>query len=140
MFGRRREWTLRPRVAQVGGAEAGMHRHETSVDGDTVYVETPAGRLLIGDLDPIVEIVGGHAWTIEYSAWQHEHYDDLDTTDEGLTVDVIDVMEAMTHDDSFVETLRAHPVEPAAEVEASLSPRLGLFVGKLLENLQSGLD
>lgn len=116
-----------------------MRHHETTVEGGTVYIETPDGRLEVGELDPIIDTVGGHAWTIEYSEWEREHYDNLDMSDEGLVVDVIDMMESMTHGDSFVETLRACPLE-ADDDDESLPPRLGLFVGKLLENLEAGLD
>lgn len=105
-----------------------------------MYVSTPEGRLLVGDLDLVIDAVGGHAWTIEYSQWEREQYEDLDTSDAGLTVDVVDMMESMTHGDSFVETLRAHPAEPPEDTEGALPPRLGLFVGKLLENLETGLD
>ncbi|MFB6142404.1 MAG: hypothetical protein ABEJ30_03570 [Halorientalis sp.] len=115
-----------------------MARHETVVEDGTVYVETPDGDLRVGALETVVDAVGGHAWTIEYSEWEREHYDDMDTADAGLTVDVVDMMEAMTHSESFVETLAAHPLEPPAD--GDLSPRTGLFVGKLLENLENGLD
>jgi hypothetical protein len=116
-----------------------MRQHETTVEDGTVYIDTPGGQLEVGNLDRVIEAVGGHAWTIEYSEWEQEYYEDLDTSDEGLTVDVIDMMEAMTHGDPFVETLRTHPTESAAADEP-LSPRLGLFVGKLLESLETGLD
>jgi len=115
-----------------------MRRHETTVEDGTVYIETAEGRLEVGPVDRIIDAVGGHAWTIEYSDWEKEYYDDLDTSDEGLIVDVIDVMEAMTHGESFVETLRTHPTESTGNKDG-LSPRLGLFVGKLLENLETGL-
>ncbi|SDE82043.1 hypothetical protein [Halorientalis regularis] len=129
-----------------------MRRHETTVEDRTVYVETGDGRLEVGALDRIIDAVGGHAWTIEYSDWEKEYYDDLDTSDEGMIVDVVDMMEAMTHGESFVEMLRTHPSESPtrtagegdgeAETDngTDLSPRMGLFVGKLLENLESGLD
>ncbi|WP_299263825.1 hypothetical protein [Halorientalis sp.] len=118
-----------------------MRRHETTVEDGTVYVETDDGQLEVGALDRIVDAVGGHAWTIEYSDWEREYYDDLDTSDEGMIVDVVDMTEAMTHGESFVEMLRTHPSEPAATTteRSALSPRMGLFVGKLLENLESGL-
>lgn len=114
-------------------------RHETIVEDGTVYVDTPEGRLVVGELDRVIATVGGHAWTIEYSEWERQHYEDLDTSDEGLTVDVVDMMRAMTHGESFVETLRAHPTESPGDSD-DLSPRLGLFIGKLLENLETGLD
>lgn len=114
-----------------------MMRYATIVEGDRVFVETPEGPLEVGNLEHIVDLAGGPAWTIEYSAWHRERYSDLDTSDEGLTVDVVDVMAAMTHDEAFVETLRAQPL---ATPEDRLPPRTGLFVGKLLENLQSGVE
>ncbi|ERH10387.1 MAG: hypothetical protein J07HX64_02160 [halophilic archaeon J07HX64] len=43
----------------------------------------------------------------------------------------------MTHSERFVETLAA---QPATATEGDISPRLGLFVGKLLENLESGVS
>jgi hypothetical protein len=117
-----------------------MRQYETAVEDGTVYIETEEAQLEIGALDPIIDTVGGHAWTIEYSEWERDHYEDLDTADEGLTVDVVDMMQAMTHGESFVETLRAHPSEPPGDTDEPLSPRLGLFVGKLLENLETGLE
>lgn len=132
-------------AAAVAGGVSGyplalpaMHRYETVVDDGAVFVDTPEGRLLVGDLDRVIAAVGGHAWTISYADWEREEYEDLDTADEGLTVDVVDMMRAMTHSDSFVESLRAQPTEPQREDD--LSPRLGLFVGKLLANLENGLD
>jgi hypothetical protein len=117
-----------------------MRRHETTVEDGTVYIDTAEDRLQVGDLETVVQTVGGHAWTIRYSDWEKDYYEDMDTSDEGLTVDVVDVMQAMTHGDSFVETLRAHPADADAGGEDATSPRLGLFVGKLLENLETGLD
>ena len=117
-----------------------MRTHETTVEDGTVFIETPEGKLEVGDVDPIIDTVGGHAWTIEYSEWERDYYEDLDTADEGLTVDVVDMIAAMTHGDSFVETLRAYPTDVDTDAGATLSPRLGLFVGKLLENLETGLD
>jgi len=117
-----------------------MRQYETAIEDDTIYIETEEGKLEVGALGPIIGTVGGHAWTIEYSDWERDRYEDLDTSDEGLTVDVVDMMRAMTHGESFVETLRAHPAETPDGTDEPLSPRLGLFVGKLLENLETGLD
>jgi len=117
-----------------------MHvgRYETWVDDGTVYVGGPDGQVRVGPLTDIVAAVGGPAWTITYSDAQRERYPHLDTGDEGLVVDVVDILNAMTHGDRFVETLAAQPAEVPAE--DTISPRAGLLAGKLVENLEHGLD
>ncbi|MEF8863168.1 MAG: hypothetical protein V5A40_15670 [Haloarculaceae archaeon] len=124
------------RPTSHGSADDGS-RFATVVEENRVRVQTPDGLLSIADFDAVVEAVGGRAWTIEYSDWYRERYPDLDTSDEGLTVDVRDMVEAMEHDERFVTTLQAMPATAGPGEE--LSPRAGLFVGKLLENLQSGV-
>lgn len=115
-----------------------MARYETIVEDDTIYVGTSDGALEIGAVEDALSVVGGPSWTITYSEAERERHPGLDTSDEGLTVDVVDMMRAMTHSERFVETLAAQPAETPTEEE--ISPRLGLFVGKLLENLESGVD
>lgn len=115
-------------------------RYETIVEDEVVSVATGDGVLEVADLDTIVDAVGGPAWTITYTDGQKRRYTGLDTSDEGLTVDVVDVLHAMTHGEQFVETLRACPADSPDAPETELSPRAGLFVGKLLENLESGID
>lgn len=112
------------------------NRYPTTVRDGTVYIEADVGRIEVGSLETIIDLVGGPAWTIRYDDWERSRYD-LDTSDEGLTVDVVDTIEAMTFGSSFVATLKAQPVE-AADDDA-VSPRLGLFVGRLLENLEYGV-
>jgi hypothetical protein len=114
-----------------------MPRYETRVEDGTIYVGTADGALAVGAVEDALAVVGGPSWTITYSEEQKERHPELDTSDEGLTVDVVDMMQAMTHSDRFVETLAAQPAEPTGDEE--VSPRLGLFVGKLLENLESGV-
>jgi hypothetical protein len=114
-----------------------MTRYDTFVEGDTVYVGSVDGQLAIGPLSDIVDAVGGPAWTITYADSQKERYPKMDTADEGLVVDVVDMLSAMTHSEQFVETLAAHPT--TVPEEDTISPRAGLFVGKLLENLENGV-
>jgi len=114
-----------------------MARYETYVEDGTVYVGTDGEPLEVGSLDSAIEAIGGPSWTIRYSAETKERHSEMDTSDEGLTVDVVDMLHAMTHSERFVETLAAQPAEPADGDD--ISPRLGLFVGKLLENLESGV-
>jgi len=115
-----------------------MERYGTVVEDGTVYVEADLGRIPIGDVGTIVELVGGPAWTIRYDE-ETRSRPDVDTSDEGLTVDVVDTIHEMTFGPTFLRALRAQPAEsPFAEPEA-VSPRLGLFVGRLLENLEYGV-
>ncbi len=144
-----------------------MTRYRTFLEDGTVYVGTDDGRLRVGELETVLAAVGGPAWTISYTDAEKERHPGLDTSDEGLTVDVVDMARAMTFGERFVETMAAHPAEPpdrdsgeggrpeerdeaggvasvagdrVADDEARLSPRMGLFVGKLLENLENGID
>lgn len=115
-----------------------MARFGTFVEEGIIYVGTAEGSLEVGPLDDALDVIGGHSWTISYSEETKSRHPDLDTSDEGLTVDVVDSIHAMTHSERFVETLAAQPTTaPAAD---EISPRLGLFVGKVLENLETGVS
>jgi len=48
------------------------------------------------------------------------------------------MMHTMTFGERFVETMAAHPDETPTDDD--LAPRAGLFVGKLLDNLEHGVD
>ncbi len=113
-----------------------MSRYETFIEDGMIYVGSTDGPLEVGSLEAAVAAVGGPSWTITYSAELKQRHPEMDTSDEGLTVDVVDMINAMTHSEQFVEALQAQPAETAA---GDISPRLGLFVGKLLENLDSGV-
>jgi len=114
-----------------------MARYGTYVEAGTIYVGTEDGRVEVGEVSDALDLVGGHSWTISYSEEAKRRHPEMDTSDEGLTVDVVDIVNAMTHSERFVETLQAQPAE--RDGEDDISPRLGLFVGKLLENLESGV-
>jgi hypothetical protein len=116
-----------------------MTRYETTVEDGTIYVGTNEGPLAVGPVADALAVVGGPSWTITYSEEEKQRHPARDTSDEGLTVDVVDMMRAMTHSERFVQTLAAQPLDPP-EGGDDVSPRLGLFVGKLLENLESGVD
>lgn len=111
----------------------------TSVRGGEVYVCGPDGDLRVGPLDAVVTAVGGPAWTITYSEWQRRRYPHLDTSDEGIVVDVCDFVDSMTCPAWFVEALAALPDERVNRADP-LSPRLGLFVGHLVRQLEFGLE
>nr|WP_231754666.1 hypothetical protein [Halapricum sp. CBA1109] len=117
-----------------------MARYGTVVEDGTVYVESGDGPIEIGPVDRIVAAVGGPAWTITYSEADKQAHPGMDTSDEGLTVDVVDMLRTMTHSERFVETLATHPAELDDDGPEAMPPRMGLFVGKLLENLENGLS
>jgi len=123
----------------VGRHAVSHGRYGTTVEEGTVYVGTPDRRVEVGDLDRVLDQVGGPAWRVEYPETQKRRHPDLDTSDEGLVVDVTDVVSAMTLDRSFVETLAAQPRQAHGSDDAP-SPRLGMFVGRLMSDLQYGID
>ncbi|WP_336406677.1 hypothetical protein [Haloarcula litorea] len=115
-----------------------MARYETIVEDGTVAVASDDGRVEVAPLSDVLDAVGGPAWTITYTAAEKERYPEMRTDDEGLVVDVVDICNAMTHSEQFVEALAAQPA--TVPEEDTISPRAGLFVGKLLENLEHGVD
>ncbi|MFB6189394.1 MAG: hypothetical protein ABEI57_05890 [Halapricum sp.] len=117
-----------------------MTRYPTVVEDGTVYVGRDEDRLKIGPVEEIVDVVGGPAWTIRYTEAEKQRHPEMDTSDEGLTVDVVDMLQTMTHSERFVQTLSAHPAEVQTDDPDAIAPRMGLFVGKLLENLENGVD
>ncbi|QLD90543.1 hypothetical protein HWV07_16470 [Natronomonas salina] len=110
---------------------------ETVVDDGEVYVRTAEGRLRVGALADVVALVGGPAWEVTYTDRQRRRHPDLDTSDEGLVVDVVDVVNAMVLEEGFVDALATLPADPVGE--ADVAPRTGLFVGRLLGYLETGL-
>ncbi|MFW6017199.1 MAG: hypothetical protein ACOCPX_00105 [Halapricum sp.] len=116
-----------------------MTRYETFVEDGTVFVGYEE-RLEIGSVEDIVDLVGGPAWTIQYTEAEKQRHPEMDTSDEGLTVDVVDMLQTMTHGERFVEMLATHPPKALSDEPDAIPPRMGLFVGKLLENLENGLD
>jgi hypothetical protein len=113
-------------------------RRGTLIEDGTVYATLEDGRLYIGELDEIVRLAGGPAWTITYSERQKRRHPDLDTSDEGLTVDVVDIVNGMGLDPAFVDALETLPAEPVGD--QNVPPRTGLFVGHLVGSLETGVE
>lgn len=116
-----------------------MTRYGPTVVDGVIVVETETETVEIGDLECVLAVLGGPAWTITYSEWEKHQNPAIDTSDEGITLDVTDVIHAMTFDESFVEALQALPADSPSRSRDAVSPRLGLFLGRLLENLAHGL-
>jgi hypothetical protein len=111
--------------------------YETVVADGQIAVVTTEGELHVGRVETVIGLLGGPAYTISYSETQKRRYPDLDTDDEGLTVDVVDIINNMRLERTFVASLRVLPDEPVED--RRVSPREGLFVGRLLNELETGL-
>tara|TARA_A100001037_G_scaffold287461_1_gene296951 strand:+ start:11121 stop:11471 length:351 start_codon:yes stop_codon:yes gene_type:complete len=115
-----------------------MGRYQATVEGEMVYIEADLGRIKVGPLSTMLEIIGGPSWTIIYDDIDRARVD-LDTSDEGLTIDVRDTIEAMTFGGKFLMTLKSQPEIVPGGSNDTVSPRLGLFMGRLIENLEYGV-
>jgi hypothetical protein len=113
-------------------------RHRTCLLDGAVYVGAGRDAIWVGDLTDIICLVGGSAWTITYSERQKRRYPDLDTSDEGLTIDIVDFINDMRIEDSFRDILTRLPAEK--QHHDGVPPRTGLFTGRLLEELETGLE
>jgi hypothetical protein len=113
-------------------------RHQIRLHDATVYVGTGEEAIWVGDIAVIRTLIGGAAWTITYTDRQKARYPDLDTSDEGLTIDIVDFINDMEIEAAFREILAELPVEK--QHADGVPPRTGLFTGRLLEELETGLD
>lgn len=88
-----------------------MGRFQTRIDDGTLAIEIPDGWLTIGDMETIIDIVGGETYTIEYTdaeasvPW-------LDVEDDGrLTIDVRDTLDNYSFDREFVLNIANTPLD-----------------------------
>lgn len=107
-------------------------RYSVGVEDGRVLVGGPDGHIDVGSLERVVTAVGGPAWEVDYP----DGYDG-DRADEGLVVDVGDIVRAMEHDGDLARALAACPDD---RPDGDLSHREALFVGHLLGQLQGGLS
>lgn len=88
-----------------------MERFHTRVDDGTLVLDTPDGWLTIGEMETIIDLVGGETYTIEYTdaeasvPW-------LDVEDDGqLTVDVRETLSDYSFDREFVQHVSDTPID-----------------------------
>lgn len=97
-----------------------MERYDTIVEDGVLSIEWEDGPLAIGELDDIVDLVGGETYTIEYDADGVETalWIDLDE-DKSLTLDVRDTLADMDYPATFVSKLadRKHERSPSDRTE-----------------------
>jgi len=84
-----------------------MEYYRTRIDEGTVYLETDDGELEIGELDDIIDVIGGETYTITYDK-QQQTQSWLETSDDGeMSFDVRDTIEKVPHQQEVIEGLQA---------------------------------
>lgn len=82
-----------------------MHRYETNVQNNVLYIESESGWLEIGSMDDICTLVGGETYTVTYDERQ-QTVGWLDTDADGtLSFDVQETIAEMDYDREFVANL-----------------------------------
>jgi YD repeat-containing protein len=85
--------------------EEGMHRYETNVQDNVLYIEGESGWLEIGSMDDICALVGGETYTVTYDERQ-QTVGWLDTDADGtLSFNVRETIAEMDYDREFISNL-----------------------------------
>jgi len=111
-------------------------RYETHVEDGTVYVDADIGRVEVGPYHDLLDHFG-EEYQIEYRDWEKERYN-VSFADEGMTIDVRETVEAMTHSGEVVEWLREKPTEPNPDAYFNGGRRMALFAGFVSDALDNG--
>ena len=108
-----------------------MKRYETEVQEGILFLKAPEGRLEIGELDDVVELIGGETYTLEYDSRQRQ-VGWLDTDEDGrLTFEVRETIRETTFDDEFVGTIAEAPA--GETTEDGYPKRAATFAHRLTE-------
>lgn len=107
-----------PARSQVGIVK----RYETDVRDGVLYLEAPTDRtadgdewLEIGELDDVVDLIGGEEYVLEYTDRQSA-VGWLDTDENGrLTFDVRETIQTTDFDDEFVDVVAGTPAEESTD-------------------------
>ena len=84
-----------------------MKRYEPECWDGTLFLVAGDERVKIGNLDDIVDLVGGETYVIEYDERQRKQ-PWLDTDDGVLEIDVHDSVTTITHTEALVAELRKY--------------------------------
>jgi hypothetical protein len=111
-------------------------RYETHIEDGTVYVDADIGRVEVGPYQDLINRFG-EEYEIEYSDWEKERYN-VSFADEGMTIQLRETVEALTHSEDVVEWLREKPTEPKPDGFFDGGLRMALFAGFVSEALDNG--
>jgi len=111
-------------------------RYETHIEDDTVYVDADIGRIEVGPYGDLINRFG-EEYEIEYRDWEKERYD-VSFADEGMTIQLREIVEAMTHSEDTVQWLREKSTEANPDGFFDGGQRMALFAGFVSEALDNG--
>jgi len=111
-------------------------RYETHIEDGTVYVDADVGRVEVGPYQDLINRFG-EEYEIEYDDWEKERYD-VSFADEGMTIQLRETVEAMTHSEDTVQWLRAKSMEAKPNGSFDGGLRMALFAGLVSEALDNG--
>lgn len=86
-----------------------MARYCSTIEDGSLFIKLPEGTLEVGEMDTIVDILGGETYTVEYTE-KEASLSWLDTEDARITFDVHDVLDDYSFGEEFVETLAGAPL------------------------------
>jgi len=111
-------------------------RYETRIEDGTVYVDADIGRVEVGPYRDLIDRFG-EEHEIEYRDWEKQRYD-VSFADEGMTIQLRETVEAMTHSADVVEWLREKPTKAQPDGFFDGGRRMALFAGFVSEALDNG--
>jgi hypothetical protein len=110
--------------------------YETHIEDGTVYVDADVGQVEVGPYQDLINRFG-EEYEIEYSDWEKKRYD-ISFADEGMTINLRETVEAMTHSEAAVQWLREKSTEAEPDGFFDGGLRMALFTGFVNEALRNG--
>jgi len=111
-------------------------RYETHIEDGTIYVDADIGRVRVGPYQDLIDFFG-EEYEIEYRERDKERYD-VSFADEGLSIELREAVENMTHCEDVVEWLQEKPTEPEPDGTFEGGLRMALFSGFVRDALRNG--
>ena len=106
-----------------------MKRYQTRVDDGTFLIESEDGWIEVGEMDDIIDLVGGPTYTVTYGK-RERTVSWLDTDEDGsFSFDVRETLTEITFDREFVMHLSR---VPADETDDSYPRRASYFADAMM--------
>lgn len=110
-------------------------RYETRIQDGTFYIESDDGWLEIGPVDGIVDLLGGEAYTLEYTRQQASAAWLNTDNDNTITISVRETLGSMSYQIDFVANLANCPLDERGTI--GYPKRTELYAELMTEILES---